>query len=108
MGNDVATTLDIFNYEGHAQQWKLRAACKDIPVEVFFPPAGKEAVALAICSECPVRKECLEFALDYEGPDRDRHGVFGGMTPEDRIAEYRRRYPKRKVRTRSASIQKDI
>lgn len=42
------------------------------------------AEALAICAECPVKAECLAYAL---GCENDLHyGVYGGTTPEQRAA----------------------
>lgn len=35
------------------------------------------------CWRCPVRKECLEFALDNEVDDGE-WGVWGGLTPFQR------------------------
>lgn len=32
-----------------------------------------------ICSDCPIRKDCLSYAFKYE-----RHGMFGGITGEER------------------------
>lgn len=44
--------------------------------------------ALDVCrSECPVRAECLDFALRIEMP-RGRSGVYGGLTPNERDALY--------------------
>jgi hypothetical protein len=33
-----------------------------------------------ICAGCPVRQQCLAFALDT----RQNHGVWGGMSEEER------------------------
>ena len=40
----------------------------------------------AICAECPVRVECLNYALDHD----DLVGIWGGTTTDER-AELRRR-----------------
>jgi WhiB family redox-sensing transcriptional regulator len=69
-------------------EWMDRAACADTPNDLWFPddfecsrpdwgPARK------VCGGCPVRSECLEFALGFP-EDRDRHGMFGGLTPLER------------------------
>lgn len=39
-----------------------------------------ERMCLRICSECPVRQECLDDAIKY----RDTHTLRGGMTARDR------------------------
>ncbi|RSS82202.1 hypothetical protein EF919_39755, partial [Streptomyces sp. WAC02707] len=54
--------------------------------ETFFPVGISEAAqeqavrAKEVCMSCPVRRECLEWALDTEQP----HGVLGGLTEEER------------------------
>lgn len=72
-----------------AQPWQEAAACKSLPLEMFFPPAEQEAdAAKAICSECTVREPCLEAALAAG----ERFGIWGGMSTEERqIVVARRR-----------------
>jgi WhiB family redox-sensing transcriptional regulator len=63
--------------------WVARAACREMPVEAFFPPQSDKlgrAVALAVCARCPVRRECLDWALEVDEPD----GIFGGTVPAQR------------------------
>ena len=57
-----------------------RAACKGLPYDVFFPPGFRYAGARAVCAACPVKLDCLAFALDL-GADK---GMFGGLTPSQR------------------------
>ncbi len=42
-----------------------------------------------VCSTCPVRESCLEYALGY----REKEGVWGGATERERrrIIRQRRR-----------------
>jgi WhiB family redox-sensing transcriptional regulator len=40
----------------------------------------REARAKAICQECPVRQECLHYALDVGEP----HGIWGGLNESER------------------------
>jgi len=48
--------------------------------------------ALALCGRCPVRRACLDYALEAEGGTVVvRDGVWGGATPNRRQAIYRRR-----------------
>jgi len=58
---------------------------------VFFPPpqferkvdrAERERRAKAICAECAVRHECLEYALSIREP----HGIWGGLNEVERKA----------------------
>ncbi|SFA94662.1 transcription factor WhiB [Amycolatopsis marina] len=72
--------------------WQSRAACRDEDPELFFPvsdmgPGARQAEqARAVCARCPVRAECLGYALD-NGLD---HGVFGGTTERERRELFRR------------------
>ena len=36
--------------------------------------------AVQCCDGCPVRRECLEYALAAD----ERYGIWGGKTPEER------------------------
>jgi WhiB family redox-sensing transcriptional regulator len=60
--------------------WMERAACKGTDTDAVFYPeiphmsAGDEA--RAICAVCPVREQCLEYAIDNHEPD----GIWGGKT----------------------------
>lgn len=63
------------------EQWQDLAACREIAVELFFPPAEQESeVAKQVCSGCTVRQPCLEFAL-AEG---ERFGIWGGLSSQER------------------------
>lgn len=61
--------------------WWRQGACKDEDPNLFFAAAGEDQErhrvrareALAVCDRCPVRKECLAWALAHE-----EHGVWGG------------------------------
>ncbi len=61
--------------------WMWRAACAGTEVEVFFPetPAGGDR-ARRICSGCPVRAECLEFALG----DANTAGIWAATDERER------------------------
>ena len=68
------------------RDWRQLAACRHADPELFFPvsPSGPSldqiTQAKAICAGCPVRQQCLAFALDT----RQVHGVWGGMSEEER------------------------
>jgi len=67
-------------------EWWSRAACSASDPDLFFPisssgPAlGQVTRAKAICARCQVRQACLGYALEA-GPI---HGIWGGMTEEER------------------------
>jgi WhiB family redox-sensing transcriptional regulator len=66
--------------------WQSRAACLDCDPDLFFPiaPSGpalqQMEQAKAVCTRCPVRRECLQYAL----ATRQVHGVWGGTSEEER------------------------
>lgn len=68
-----------------ADWWSL-AACQSADPDLFFPISGsgpglaQVARAKAVCASCPVRPDCLRYAL-AAGP---LHGVWGGLTEEER------------------------
>ena len=76
--------------------WQQRAACRGEDSVYFFAPSyferraeknAREAVAKAICVRCPVRIECLEYALAI----RENHGIWGGLNEMERRAVLRQR-----------------
>ncbi len=48
-------------------------------------PSNVPAAQRVCWTECPVREQCLEFALQIEMPN-GRAGIYGGLTPNDRDA----------------------
>lgn len=72
--------------------WDDEASCQLIDPDVFFPdrPSDPGAAAKAICRGCPVRTQCLEFALAA----RLDHGVWGGLTETERRSLRRSRQRK--------------
>ena len=79
--------------------WRERAGCRDLDTDLFFPVGeGAEAqvqidAAKTVCASCPVRDECLAFALDT----RQDAGVWGGMTEDERRRHRRRLTRQRRV-----------
>jgi WhiB family transcriptional regulator, redox-sensing transcriptional regulator len=74
--------------------WRKDALCRGVDTNLFFPAGelGEEPVlhaetAKAVCFTCPVREECLEYALATDQP----FGVWGGTTEAERRSIRRRR-----------------
>ena len=71
------------------EPWYERAACASHSPDIFFPetetPTASRA-AKAICAGCPVRAECLAFAMETVQTD----GVWGGMDAGERRRMRRR------------------
>lgn len=62
--------------------WYAQAECRG-HAALFFTDEYGARPARAICEVCPVRVECLEYALDQKIED----GVWGGMTGLQRKRE---------------------
>lgn len=61
--------------------WFTEAKCLNADPDVFFPEkGGSTREAKRICGECPVRAECLEYALESD----ERFGIWGGMSERER------------------------
>lgn len=68
--------------------WMNDGNCRNHPPEVFFPSDGVGViVAQRICATCPVREQCLEYALE----ERIDHGVWGGASERERRRILKRR-----------------
>lgn len=68
--------------------WRESGACRTADTSLFFPVTDDEAApARAICASCPVREQCLNFAL----ANREEQGVWGGLTESERRRVRRRR-----------------
>jgi len=72
-----------------ADAWQEKAACRGPQATVFFPPAYVERKdqkeeraqrAKAICATCPVRRPCLDYAVEIREP----HGIWGGLNEVER------------------------
>lgn len=84
--------------------WADDGACRGRPPEWWFPvdhfPDGREwATPKSICKKCPVKNECLEYALSY----RERHGMWGGATPDERKQIIEKFKPRNKKRKRKSA-----
>lgn len=68
--------------------WASLGACQNSDADLFFPIASsgpalqQTAEAKAVCARCPVRVDCLSYALET-GQDA---GVWGGASVEERRA----------------------
>ena len=63
------------------QDWRSQAVCAQTDPDLWFSPGAVEhREAKRICRECPVRRQCLSYAM--EAPVD--HGVWGGMTERER------------------------
>ncbi len=73
--------------------WRIHAACRGADRNLFFAERGDVrhlAAARAICETCPVCAACADYALGLR-PGTDTHGIFGGLTVEQRHRMRRRK-----------------
>jgi WhiB family redox-sensing transcriptional regulator len=86
----------------YAADWRAAGACRTADPDLFFPVAVGGAAnpqvnrALQICGGCPVKQQCLDFAMRT----REQAGIWGGTTPEDRLRVLRTRHRRPARRTR--------
>jgi WhiB family redox-sensing transcriptional regulator len=73
-------------------RWRGLAGCRTTDPDLFFPVSvsgrslAQVTEAKAICAACPVRPECLAFAFETG----QIHGIWGGLTEEERRQALRR------------------
>ena len=85
----------MMKFELEQESWMLEGACSSMDSDLFFPigssmKAMKQAnEAKAICLECPVVNECLDYAIRTNQDS----GIWGGTTEEERKS-IRRHYRK--------------
>ena len=68
--------------------WRKDAVCIGMNTNEWIFPADAKGLnakqmygkALPICRQCPVRPQCLAFAIEY----RCDSGVWGGLIPDQR------------------------
>lgn len=63
------------------QDWRAFASCAASDPDLFFSVGARDSkLAKNICKQCPVRVECLSYAMDLPID----HGTWGGMTERER------------------------
>lgn len=71
------------------RSWQPIALCRGNHSHLFFPPSSaerkdererRESRAKSICTVCPVRLQCLEYAMAIREP----YGIWGGLTEAER------------------------
>ncbi|WUU93868.1 WhiB family transcriptional regulator [Spirillospora sp. NBC_01491] len=61
--------------------WQMFALCAQTDPEAFFPETGAPTQqAKRVCRSCPVRSECLDYALAHG----ETYGVWGGLSGRER------------------------
>jgi hypothetical protein len=75
-GCDALPTVEYLDVSWHAD-----ALCAQVDTELWFPGKGGDVrPAKRVCAACPVRVECLDYALTTQ----QRFGIWGGVSERDR------------------------
>lgn len=67
------------------QSWMDHADCAKVGApDLWFPhpgaPGQETRAVVEVCNGCPVRMDCLQFALD----NGEKWGIYGGLTASER------------------------
>lgn len=63
-------------------EWTRQGLCTQADPEIFFPPKGNPGIrAKQICAGCPVRAECLAYAIEAD----EEFGIWGGLNRAERL-----------------------
>lgn len=80
------TRVKAVEFAYRDESWMSKRACDNETADMFHPEGyGSDrtmAEAVKICAGCPVRLNCLDYAIRTD----DQWGVFGGLTPDERRA----------------------
>jgi WhiB family transcriptional regulator, redox-sensing transcriptional regulator len=73
--------VDLLALFADPEPWMAEGICAQADPDAWFPEKGGSTVsAKRICMGCPVRDECLQYALDHN----ERHGVWGATSERER------------------------
>ena len=76
----VQSLIDV-SVEDGPLAWQEQALCAQTDPEAFFPEkGGSTREAKKVCQSCPVRSECLDYALAMD----ERFGIWGGLSERER------------------------
>jgi WhiB family redox-sensing transcriptional regulator len=70
--------------------WMEHARCAQVDPDLWHAEGSGHGYTEAeqICARCPVKRECANHTARLEGAasKRDRHGLWAGQSPRDRLA----------------------
>lgn len=76
--------------ERSRMDWAAQAACADSALDEFHADQGEaHATVKRVCAACPVVDACLQWAIE----NRERFGVWGGLSATERDVLFRDRAP---------------
>lgn len=69
------------NHDVDTPRWQTQGLCRGVNPDLFFPERGASTrEAKEVCKGCPVRPECLEYALKTG----QKFGIWGGLSERER------------------------
>lgn len=89
----ISAELQLIRLKVNEAKWMKRGACRGNPPDIWHPDDEDRNAQIAyrtartICDACPVKEDCLEYAL----ANNIDHGMWGGHTPRERRRIRRRR-----------------
>lgn len=90
--------------------WRDHAACLSAETDLFFPIGSSGSAVLQVleakqvCAECPVRVACLDWAVKLNVD----HGVWGGLSEEERRSLKRRLTRKRAASATGPAVRRRV
>lgn len=74
---------------GLSLAWQADAECLSANPRLFYPARGEDTTpAKAICARCPVKAQCLDFAIE----NVEKFGIWGGTSEKERRVIRRDRF----------------
>jgi WhiB family redox-sensing transcriptional regulator len=84
--SDVSILASSLTLAHADYSWRSQSLCRDTDPDLFFPigttghALNQISRAKEVCGECPVSRQCLEFALETNQDS----GIWGGTSEEER------------------------
>ena len=77
---EFAEVVDAKDFAGQA--WRARALCTGTDPDWWHPhKGGNTREQVRTCEACPVRVECLDYALSHY----EKFGIWGGLSEKARL-----------------------
>ena len=82
--DDTGSLWELFNLGAPgATEWMRDGLCAQTDQDAFHPEKGASTrPAKSVCAVCPVREQCLSYALETN----QQFGVWGGHSAKERRA----------------------
>jgi len=79
---------EYVEYIMKGEGWIEKAKCRGTDPDLFFPERGESTKeAKSVCRGCPIRRECLEYAVQGV----EKFGIWGMMSERERRTVRRER-----------------